>query len=201
MNSRAKAERVESPGVVYGRLLEGFHISGYTFERAVSELSWMLDAERWRKAGRFNSVDEFVASIDLSSFKATVEQRKEIVEKLNRSGVSQRKTAKVIGVDEKTVRNDLAPPRAEKSASTVPKALKSNGANVDSAEKSASAEPARAPREQTDDERIREFAFEIGRQISDTLDAIDPSNHADLFLIARHQIEQAEKRALKKEKT
>jgi N6-adenosine-specific RNA methylase IME4 len=103
-----------NPLVVYGRLLEAFHLSGYAFERAYSELEYMLADGRWLATG-FSDVHAFIASIDLSKFKHSVEQRKRFAGLLKDAEVSQRATAKMLGVDEKTIRNDRAelsaPPR------------------------------------------------------------------------------------------
>lgn len=99
---------MESPNIVHGRLLEAVHISGYSFERACSELEYLLDEERWKQLGAgFSDINEFLATIDFSGFRVAVEQRKRIAEKLKKIEASQRATAKMLGVDQKTISNDL----------------------------------------------------------------------------------------------
>lgn len=59
----------ESPDIVYGRLLESAHISGYGFERMTRELELLLAGDDWRKVGPgFEDVNAFMKSIDLSAF-------------------------------------------------------------------------------------------------------------------------------------
>lgn len=53
------------------------------------------------------NVREFLSTIDLSEFKITIEQRKEIAKLLQAAEASQRATAKVLGVDKETVARDL----------------------------------------------------------------------------------------------
>lgn len=59
----------EAPNIVYGRLLESAHLSGYGFERMTDELEWLLDGDRWQSVGPGHTdVNEFLRSIDLSAF-------------------------------------------------------------------------------------------------------------------------------------
>jgi N6-adenosine-specific RNA methylase IME4 len=110
------------PLIVYGRLLEAFHLSGYAFERAYSELEYMLAEGRWMATG-FDDVHQFVTSIDLSKFRHSVEQRKKFAGLLKQAEVSQRAIASMLGVDPKTIRND----RAESSSPPAEKASDING--------------------------------------------------------------------------
>ena len=99
----------EAPNTVHGRLLEAVHISGYTFERACSELEWLLEEHRWKEVGGgFDDVHAFLATIDLSEFKIVVERRKNLAEKIEAIGASQRATAKLLGVDHSTISRDLS---------------------------------------------------------------------------------------------
>ena len=93
----------ESPDTVYGRLLESVHISGYTLERAINECVWLITGERWKALG-FESASAFIRSLDLSEFRIAAEKRKEIAALLADEGVSQRATAKALGVSHTTVR-------------------------------------------------------------------------------------------------
>jgi hypothetical protein len=96
-------------------LIEGLHITGYTFERAYSNLESLLDGERWRLDGRFSDPNEFLDSLRLDKFRAVAEQRKRIAQRIKelQPRVSNRQIARTLGVDEGTIRNDVA---AESSA-------------------------------------------------------------------------------------
>lgn len=108
---------IERPDTVHGRLLEAVHISGYTFERACGELEWLLDDDRWQHVGRgFDDVNTFLATIDFSEFRIAIEQRKTLAKRLAAIQASQRATARLLGVDEGTIRNDLGKRGAENSA-------------------------------------------------------------------------------------
>ena len=96
----------ETPNTVHGRLLEAVHISGYSFERACSELEWLLGEDRWKRCG-YDDIAEFQATIDWSEFRMAVEKRKNIAKQLAAIGASQRATAKMLGVSAATVNSDL----------------------------------------------------------------------------------------------
>jgi 16S rRNA G966 N2-methylase RsmD len=126
----------ESPDTVHGRLLESVHISGYTFERAFSELDWLLTDERWKQVGAgYEDINAFLATVDLSEFRIAVEQRRGLARKLRELEASQRATAKALGVAHETVRRDLgegvtsvAPSAGEVSTDTDAEAA--DGTNV-----------------------------------------------------------------------
>ena len=98
---------IEDPKVLYGRLLESVSISGYSFERACAELDVLLDEDRWRLTGDFEHINDFLATIDLSSFKIESSQRKALAKKLAALQGTQRPIAKVLGVGQTTVNRDL----------------------------------------------------------------------------------------------
>lgn len=104
----------ESSNIVFGRLLEAANISGYSFERACIELEWLLENDKWKNVGQgYDDINKFLENIDFSGYKVLIEQRKKLSKKLEKLQASQRKTAGALGVNEKTIRNDL---NAEKSA-------------------------------------------------------------------------------------
>lgn len=99
----------EKPNVVYGRLLESAHISGYSFERTCSELEWLLNEDRWRQVGAgYEDINAFLGTVDLSPFNMTATQRKSLVKKLDELKAAKRASARALGVDDRTVRRDLA---------------------------------------------------------------------------------------------
>ena len=98
----------ERPDTVHGRLMEAVHLSSYSFERACSELEWLLEHDRWRQVGGgFPHINGFLSTIDLSGFRIAVEQRKEIAKRLKSIEASQRATARMLGVNHRTIGNDL----------------------------------------------------------------------------------------------
>jgi N6-adenosine-specific RNA methylase IME4 len=97
----------DSPNTVHGRLLEAVHISGYSFERACSELEFLLDQDRWKSVGDgYTNVNDFLATIDFSEFRLAIEQRKKIAARLKAIEASDRSTAKLLGVSHTTIQRD-----------------------------------------------------------------------------------------------
>jgi hypothetical protein len=72
----------------FGKLKEGIHIAGYTFERACQSLKWLLQDRRWQLCG-FDDVNEFLGSLGFDKFKKTAEERADIA-KLCRRGRGRR---------------------------------------------------------------------------------------------------------------
>lgn len=98
----------ESADTVHGRLLEAVHITGYTFERACSELEWLLEDNRWKQvAGGFENINDFLKTIDLSEFKIAIDQRQKLAKKLKTLQASTRNTAKSLGFSHETIAADL----------------------------------------------------------------------------------------------
>ena len=118
----------ETPNTVHGRLLEAVHISGYSFERACSELEWLLDEDRWKQIGSgFSDINAFLSTIDLSEFRIAIDQRKKLAKRLKDIEASQRATAKMLGVDETTVRRDLGHKSAANAAGEVREERENSG--------------------------------------------------------------------------
>jgi N6-adenosine-specific RNA methylase IME4 len=128
-------ERIsETPTTVHGRLLEAVHIAGYTFERAKDEFKWLLAYDRWRTVGSgFDDIDVFVASIDWSEFRIAVAERRDIAKLLETARATQRATARMLGVDESTVRADLGKRSAGNPAPMGDKAPETKALEADSA--------------------------------------------------------------------
>src|SRR5262245_57607726 len=93
-----------TPNIVYGRLLESTNISGYAFERACTELEWLLDNDRWQQVGPgFKDINDFLATVDLTPFNLTTDQKKPLAQKLTELHARQSATAKALGVSQGTV--------------------------------------------------------------------------------------------------
>ncbi len=100
--------KTETPDTVHGRLMEGVHIAGYTFERACGELEWLLTGDRWKAVGGgYTDINAFLKTIDLSEFRLALEQRKKLAKRLADIEASQRATARLLGVDKETIARDL----------------------------------------------------------------------------------------------
>lgn len=103
----------ESPDIVYGRLLESAHISGYGFERMVDELEWLLDGDRWTKVGPgYRDVNEFLRSVDLSAFR--IDDKKKLHRRIKelQPKATERAIAKATGAPKSTVHEHVNPPAA-----------------------------------------------------------------------------------------
>jgi hypothetical protein len=119
---------VDDDSAIWGALQEGVHIAGYTFERACRALETLLEGNRWKLGGQFQTVDEFMDSISLDSFRPTIEARRRIANRIKelQPAVSNRRIAKAIGVSRQTVDRDTGPngpPQVKNSRET--KAAKS----------------------------------------------------------------------------
>lgn len=114
MPQQALIPHEKSPGEVdqsYGGLVEGVHLAGYSLERALRKLEWLLEHDRWKTVGTgYDDINEFLDTIKLDSFKVVVIERKKIAARIKelQPGASNRQIAKVLGVDETTVRRDSA---------------------------------------------------------------------------------------------
>lgn len=98
----------ETPNTVHGRLLEAAHISGYTAKRAVTEMEWLLEDDRWREVGPgFENINDFLGAIDLSEFKLAFERRKPLVKRLTELQATQAATGAAIGVSRQTINSDV----------------------------------------------------------------------------------------------
>jgi N6-adenosine-specific RNA methylase IME4 len=137
----------DAPNVVYGRLLEAAHFTGYGFERVCTELEWLLDDGRWREVGPgYDDVNAFLASVDLREFdfasERTRTRRQRLARKLVRElEASQRQAARTLGVGEQTVARDLGKDRrgAPKGAEPSNEAASTADALTDGAPKGAPA--------------------------------------------------------------
>ena len=100
----ARAEDIET----YGRLQEGLHLTGYTFERACSNLESLLEADAWKLGGRFKDVNAFLDSLRLGKLRALTEQRKRLVLRIKelQPKASNRQIAKTLGVGHDTIDRD-----------------------------------------------------------------------------------------------
>jgi N6-adenosine-specific RNA methylase IME4 len=113
---RAEHDEIET----YGRLQEGLHLTGYTFERACSNLESLLEEDAWKLGGRFKDVNAFLDSLRLGKLRALTEQRKRLVLRIKelQPQASNRQIARTLGVHHSTVGDDVGgnPPREGEKA-------------------------------------------------------------------------------------
>jgi len=103
--------QAEAPNIVYGRLLESAHISGYGFERMTGELEWLLEGDRWQQVGPgYADVNLFLRSIDLSAFNLAEKKRLHQRIKELQPQASTRAIGKATGTPHRTVHNHVAVP-------------------------------------------------------------------------------------------
>jgi hypothetical protein len=106
----------ENPTRIHGRLLEAVDISGYSNQRAVAAFEWLIDNDRWRDVSPgFKDINVFLETVDMSPYRIGKVVRERIIEKLHTRDAANTRTAQALGVNEKTVRNDLRPDASEKS--------------------------------------------------------------------------------------
>jgi len=100
---------VEQPNIVYGRLLEAAHISGYGFERMTDELEWLLEGDRWQHVGPgYTDINVFLRSIDLSAFNLGEKQKLHKRIKELQPAATATAIAGATGSPERTVRRHVS---------------------------------------------------------------------------------------------
>lgn len=133
---------------MYGRIKEGVHIAGYSFERACSHLEWLLDENRWQLSGRFSDVNEFLDSVKLDQFRIVTDQRKRIAQRIKelQPEASNVAIAKTLGVSESAVRLDIGSKKqSDKSEQATPAPPKTRPLAAPVSDKSETAKPVSQP--------------------------------------------------------
>jgi phage N-6-adenine-methyltransferase len=130
----------ERPDVIHGRLMEKLHISGYELTRGLQDLEILLEGDKWKQLGNgFDDIDVFLESLQLKTFKYTIEQRQNIVKKLGAiRGASQRAIAQAVGVSQPTIQRDM---EADTSESKPKKAGKQKQDVSDAPDTNVSKQP------------------------------------------------------------
>jgi len=106
----------ESPDTIHGRMKEGAHLAGYGLTRAMENLKWLLEDERYKQlSAGYRDVNEFLRDTKeaFRLLRIDPEERKQIAKlvKQLQPGASQRAIADMVGVSEKTVGKDLGKDR------------------------------------------------------------------------------------------
>jgi hypothetical protein len=122
---------------MYGRLTEAVHFSSYSADRALQQLEWLLEDDRWRlvDGGRFGNIDAFLESMKLDeSYRLATEERKRIATRIKQlqPGASNRQIARTLRVNHKTVDRDLGAnaPRHSEKTNEIKGPISEGGANA-----------------------------------------------------------------------
>lgn len=101
----------ESPQTVHGRMLEGAHLTGYSFGRAREHLFDLLKDDRWRDLG-YKDGSQFVRSVRtaFAGLDIPAEERASLARTLAPIA-SQRAIADMVGVPEQRIARDLGKSR------------------------------------------------------------------------------------------
>ena len=98
----------ETPDIVYGRLLESAHLTGYAGDRMCAELDWLLDGDRWRQVGPgYAHINDFLATVNLAAVDMSSVRRQSIIRKLDELGATQRPMVRALGVGKGTIHRAL----------------------------------------------------------------------------------------------
>lgn len=106
----ASSPRTREVNKAYGGLTAFAHVAGYTFERAMTILEWLLEDDRWREVG-YGNVNAFLDSLQLGNLRLLAEQRRHIakrIKELTSEKASNRSIARALGVSHQTVYDDLS---------------------------------------------------------------------------------------------
>lgn len=135
----------EAPNIVYGRLLESAHISGYGFERMTRELDLLLTGDDWKSVGPgFSDVNAFLKSIDLSAF--NIKDRAKLHNRIKelQPEASTRAIGKMTGTPQRTVADHIASRQPERNRSDAEESTPPQQQQAGPGERNRSTEPTSA---------------------------------------------------------
>src|SRR6516164_5913149 len=99
---------IDENSKIFGKVQEGMYIAGFTFTHACQHLEKLLAGDDWMFGGRFTDVNDFLASIEPDEKLLTLakDKRKKLAQRIKelQPKAENRKIAKLLGVDERTVR-------------------------------------------------------------------------------------------------
>jgi N6-adenosine-specific RNA methylase IME4 len=125
--TRPKNPRKDTPTqlhddlILLGNIQNGVHLAGYSFERALAGIKQLLENDRWKLGGRFETTNDFLETIKLDNLKPSVEERKQFAVLFKEADpkTSNRKIAKTLGISMDTINRDVGAnaPAAQKNPS------------------------------------------------------------------------------------
>ena len=103
---------MDTPDVIHGRMKEGAHIAGYSLQRAMENLRWLLEDSRFEQlASGHNNVNDFLRDTQdaFTLLNIKPEERKQIAELVKelQPKASQRAIGDLMGVSNETIAKDL----------------------------------------------------------------------------------------------
>ena len=103
---------MESPDTIQGRMKEGAHLAGYSLQRSMENLRWLLEESRYEQlTAGYHNVNDFLRDIQEAFVLLNIkpEERKQIAELVKelQPKASQRAIADMMGVNQATIAADL----------------------------------------------------------------------------------------------
>ena len=127
--------QIDTPDVIHGRMKEGAHIAGYSLQRAMENLRWLLEDSRYEQlANGYSNVNAFLRDTQ-DAFKLlniNPEERKQIAELVKelQPTASQRAIGDLMGVSRETVAIDLGKREDGKNLPKTDDFMPDNGKNL-----------------------------------------------------------------------
>jgi len=125
----------DTPDVIHGRMKEGAHIAGYSLQRSMENLRWLLEDSRFEQlAGGYKNVNDFLRDTQ-DAFKLLnirPEERKQIAELVKelQPKASQRAIGELMGVNADTVARDLGYERPAGNTALLHEEMPENAVNT-----------------------------------------------------------------------
>jgi DNA modification methylase len=103
---------MESPDTIHGRMKEGAHLAGYSLQRSIENLRWLLEDSRFEELSNgYRNVNDFLRDTQgaFALVNVNPEERKQIAELIKelQPQASQRAIADMVGVSHPTIAGDL----------------------------------------------------------------------------------------------
>jgi len=100
---------IRTASEAFGAAREGTHIAAYAQARVIRNVTWLLAEGRWALAGLADA-GALIDAIRLESYRLSKSEREAIEQavKAADASVSNRRIARMLGVDHQTVNNDMA---------------------------------------------------------------------------------------------
>ncbi len=114
---------MESPDTIHGRMKEGAHLAGYGATRAMDNLKWLLEEERYKElSAEYGDVNAFLRDTKQAFHLLRIdpEERKQIAELVKelQPQASQRAIADMVGASPATIGADLGTIERDRSVET-----------------------------------------------------------------------------------
>ncbi len=103
---------MESPDTIHGRMKEGAHLAGYSLQRSMENLRWLLEDSRFKELSNgYQNVNDFLRDTQGAFLLVNIkpEERKQIAELIKglQPKASQRAIADMVGAGKSTIARDM----------------------------------------------------------------------------------------------